>query len=106
MSLTKAKKNQIIEYMLGKVLNSNDVVSKTCENFNISHTTVYRYLLELENKHIIGKVKRGKYKLMEHSYNFSYKNDGTLEEDYVYLNDISPLLFELPANVRKIWKQQ
>lgn len=103
MSLTKAKKNQIIDYMLEKISNSNNVISKTSENFGVSNTTIYRYLSELENKQIIKKVKRGQYKLTEHSYTFSYKNDGTLEEDNVYMNDISPLLSKLPLNVRKIW---
>lgn len=84
MSITKAKKNQIIDYMLEKTSNKSDVVGKTAENFMLSRTTIYRYLLELQDKNIIKKVSRGRYKLIESTYEFVYINDGTLEEDYIY----------------------
>lgn len=103
MSITKAKKNQIIDYMLEKISNKSDVVGKTAENFMLSRTTIYRYLLELQDKNIIKKVSRGRYKLIESTYEFVYINDGTLEEDYIYNKDISPLVQQLPENVKKIW---
>ena len=37
MSITKAKKNQIIDYMLEKISNKSDVVGKTAENFMPFH---------------------------------------------------------------------
>lgn len=103
MSLSKEKKNRILEYMLEKISINDDVVGKTVDNFGISRTTVYRYLSELAGDNIINKIGTGKYKLTEYTYSFTYKNDGTLAEDWVFNDDISPIIKDLPQNVRKIW---
>ena len=103
MSITKNKKNQIIDYMLEQILRNNNVVDKVSDSFNLSKTTIYRYLSELENQNIINKRGRGKYELSKTTYHFKYNNNGQLEEDYIYNEDIAPLLKDLPDNVRKIW---
>ncbi len=103
MSITKNKKNQIIDYMLEQILRNNNVVDKVSDSFNLSKTTIYRYLSELENQNIINKKGRGKYELSKTTYHFKYNNNGQLEEDYIYNEDIAPLLKDLPDNVRKIW---
>ena len=103
MSITRIKKGQIIDYMLEQILTSKNVINKVSENFNLSKTTIYRYLRELEEKGVIKKKNRGNYELVKTSYNFIYDNDGSLEEDYIYKRDIEPLISSLPENVRKIW---
>ena len=47
MSITRIKKGQIIDYMLEQILTSKNVINKVSENFNLSKTTIYRYLREL-----------------------------------------------------------
>ena len=44
MSLSKNKKSQIKEYILDKIGDNDDVVDKVQKCFEISATTVYRYL--------------------------------------------------------------
>ena len=51
MSITRIKKGQIIDYMLEQILTSKNVINKVSENFNLSKTTIYRYLRELEEKY-------------------------------------------------------
>ena len=60
MSITRIKKGQIIDYMLEQILTSKNVINKVSENFNLSKTTIYRYLRELEEEGIIKKKNRGK----------------------------------------------
>ena len=59
MSITRIKKGQIIDYMLEQILTSKNVINKVSENFNLSKTTIYRYLRELEEKGVIKKKNRG-----------------------------------------------
>ena len=75
MSITRIKKGQIIDYMLEQILTSKNLINKVSENFNLSKTTIYRYLRELEEKGVIKKKNRGKYELVKKSYNFIYNND-------------------------------
>ena len=104
MSLSKNKKSQIKEYILDKIGDNDDVVDKVQKCFEISATTVYRYLDELIKDGDIKRKKRGKYVLLEKQYNFSYENVG-LEEDVIFAKDIRPILLEqnLPTNVMNIW---
>lgn len=104
MSLSVNKKNQILEYMVEKISNNEDVVNKTITNFDISKTTVYRYINKLIDTGVIKKKKRGKYILVEKQESFSFDNVD-LEEDIIYSTAIEPILQKqnLPDNVMKIW---
>ena len=54
MSFTSEKRNQIKHYFLEKIKEEpNNAVKKTCETFNISQNTVYRYIKELKKDYII-----------------------------------------------------
>lgn len=103
MSISKNRKARIIDYMLEKITRTENCVEKVSETFNISHTTVYKYLKELEKDKIIEKKKRGEYKLVEHTYIFDYENVG-LDEDSVFQRDIAPIIADLPENVKRIWQ--
>ena len=104
MSLSKNKKEKIKEYILEKIGDNDDVVDKVKKCFNVSATTVYRYLDELIDNGAIKRKKRGKYTLVEKQYSFAYNNID-LEEDIVFARDIQPILREqnLPENVMNIW---
>lgn len=104
MSLSKNKKEKIKEYILEKIGDNEDVVTKTSICFGISSTTVYRCINDLIKAGAIKRKKRGEYILEERHIRFSYKNTN-LEEDVVYLKDIKPILEEqkLPQNVMNIW---
>lgn len=106
MSFTENKREQIKRYILEKIdNNSDDVVKKTRESFEISLNTVYRYLRELKNDGII--KKNGK------RYELSTKVDGVIlyrdkhdmdEEDVVYRTYVQKHINDMPINVRKIWE--
>lgn len=102
MSISQKKKEQIINYMLNKIDMNEDVVKKTINRFNISHTTVYRYLKELEKSNLIIKSKNGEFTLAEKRTTFSFKNHN-LEEDAIFYNNIENIICDFPDNVRKIW---
>lgn len=104
MSLSENKRNKIKEYILDKIGDNEDVVEKTCACFDISATTVYRYLNELMQIGAIKRKRRGKYALVEKQMSFRYKNIG-LEEDVVFVKHIKPVLEEqhLSSNVMNIW---
>ena len=102
---TEDRKNKIIEYMLDKIGNHENVLQKTADSFFVSKSIVAQYLLELENLNIIKMNDSGKYELIREPYYFSYKNV-TLAEDLIYTKDILPILkkINLPDNVEKIWQ--
>ncbi len=102
MSIAQKKKEQIINYMLTKIDMRQDVVKKTIDCFEISHTTVYRYLKELENVGLIVKQKKGKYILVNEQKDFSFVNID-LEEDTIFYKYIEPMLSEFSQNTKKIW---
>lgn len=102
MSISQKKKEQIINYILNKIDMNEDVVKKTINSFNISHTTVYRYLKELENSNLIIKSKNGEFTLATKRTHFSFKNKN-LEEDTIFYNYIENIICDFPNNVRKIW---
>lgn len=104
MSLPNNRRQQIFEYMLEKIGKHEDVVKKTVNTFNISSTTVYKYLQLLISDNIIERKSRGKYMLVENHLAFFYTNDN-LEEDVVFNRDIRPILNaqNLPDNVMNIW---
>lgn len=60
MSLSKNTKSQIKEYILDKIGENEDVVDKVRKCFNVSNTTVYRYLNELVDDGAIGRKKKRK----------------------------------------------
>lgn len=104
MSLPNNKKGKIKEYILDKIGNNEDVVQKTSDTFNVSKTSVYRYLDELIKQGSIQRIKRGRYSLVEMKKVFEYVNSN-LEEDIIFLKDIKPILEEqnLTDNVMNIW---
>ena len=78
-----------------------DYVKATVESFNISKSSVYNYVKQMEVDGLIEK-KDGLYVLQTNFYPYFFKNDGTLGEDRVYSQFISQHI-QFKKNVNSIW---
>ena len=78
---------------------------KTMENFEVSITTVKRYLKEcVEQKIIVPNAdKECGYCLITVEEEWEVDNVEDLEEDTFYFDKVSPILNDLSENSRKIW---
>lgn len=104
MSLKKSTKERIKKYILEKIeTGDTSIAKKTADNFNISLTTVYRYINELYNDNVI-KKNDGKYFLSETQNVKIYYTDKHLEEDRIFEEIVEDVIKELPNNVYKIWQ--
>ncbi len=99
----KDRKELVRQYILNLIAkNHTQIVAKTLETFGdeISKSTVYNYLNELCANGIIEK-KDNKYSLKKQGFRFRYKNDGSLDEDRVFDNDIAPIIINDKDNVKR-----
>ena len=108
MSLTAEKREHIIRYILEQIYyDKKNIVSAAAGTWEISKTTVSRYIDKLISDEIIVKnnTRKSGYALKEiFSRNFAYApKQFKLEEDRIFERDIWPLLCGLPENVMKIW---
>lgn len=106
MSFTEAKRRAIRKYMLNKVrCDDADFIKKTAENFEISETSVRRYIKDCLDKGIMTEDAERKTGLLlaTVSEQWNMVNAGMLEEDELYWTHISPFLGELSGNVQDIW---
>ncbi|MBQ7343441.1 MAG: DUF2250 domain-containing protein [Clostridia bacterium] len=78
-----------------------DYVKATIESFNISKSSVYNYVKQMEIDGLIEKNKNA-YILKTNSYHYFLKNDGTLGEDHIYNQFISQHI-QFKKNVNSIW---
>jgi anti-sigma regulatory factor (Ser/Thr protein kinase) len=83
-----------------------DIVSFTQEKYELSRTSILKYILELgrENKiDIKGKSRDRKYTLLPSaSFKQTYQIQDKLAEDKVWRNDISPLFIDIKENIFNI----
>jgi anti-sigma regulatory factor (Ser/Thr protein kinase)/predicted transcriptional regulator len=107
MSLSDKDKNKIKKHILELIeRNEPKVPQKIKETFNISLTSVYRYINELIEDRIILKQDNDKvkYLLVEKTAFFTYFPGRTkLEEDIIYHNDIEPFFDNISSNSQKVW---
>ena len=106
MSFQETKRESIKRYMLEKIrLDDVEFIQKTTYNFQISVTTVKRYLHECLENQIVFKddVSACGYCLHKEEYCFTYSAKDDLNEDDIYYEDISPLLQELSDEAKRIW---
>lgn len=106
MSFSMGKRESIKRYMLEKIREDDiQFVSKTSENFQISVTSVKRYINEcIENKilEVSDKTATG-YQLIKKKQVFSYSLSEQLCEDKIYYTDIKPFLEGVTPETEKIW---
>lgn len=107
MSFQQEKREKIKRYMLEKIrIDDVEFIQKTSYNFQISVTTVKRYIQECLGKNIL-LVDAGcecGYRLQKQEYCFEYSVKEGLSEDDIYFGDISPLLQELADESKRIWR--
>lgn len=104
MSLKKSTKERIKQYILEKIdVGDISIARKTADNFEVSLTTVYRYINELIGDEVIEK-KGKKYKLQEVCDIKEYYTDAKLEEDRIFDDILEKYINNLPDNVYKIWQ--
>lgn len=93
---------KVKNYILRLIKNGRkDYVKATIESFNISKSSVYNYVKQMETDGLIEKAEGG-YLLRTSFYHYTFINDGTLGEDSVYRQFISQ---HIPSkkNVNSIW---
>lgn len=106
MSFQEEKRESIKRYMLEKIRQDDEeFIQKTMENFEVSITTVKRYLCECLEKQVLceDKDKKTGYKLKTLSYTFLYQLEGVSDEDGIYCEDIRPLLEDSSKEAMTIW---
>ena len=91
-------KSYILRLIKGK---RKDYVKSTVETFQISKSSVYNYVKQLEADGLIEKNGHA-YSLRTDEHYYSFKNDGTLSEDAIYNQFISKHI-SFKKNVNSIW---
>lgn len=107
MSFQEVKRESIKRYMLEKIrVDDVEYIQKTTYNFQISVTTVKRYLRECMENQIIMEDSTAEcgYRLQKQEFCFQYSTKADLDEDDVYYEDISPLLQDVSDEARRIWR--
>lgn len=106
MSFQEEKRELIKRYMLEKIrLDDVEFIQKTTYNFQISVTTVKRYIQECLEKQILlldADTECG-YRLQKQEYCFEYSVKDGLDEDSIYFEDISSLLEDTSEDAKHIW---
>lgn len=106
MSFTEEKRKAIRKYMLDKIrCQDPDFIKKTAGNFEISETSVRRYVKACLEKGILTEdsgTQTG-FCLVTASSQWELESDGTLEEDALFWEKIMPFLSDIPRNVQDIW---
>lgn len=93
---------KVKNYILRLIKNGRrDYVKATIDAFNISKSSVYNYIKQMEDDNLIEK-KKGNYTLQTSFYHYFFKNDGKLGEDRIYNQFVSQHI-EFKKNVNSIW---
>ncbi len=106
MKFNEEKKQSIIIYILEKIEQNDERISKTVsEAFDVNQNTIHTYINELVDNNIIRRVKRGKYELVKKEYEYELKRSkGELDTDtYAYEHCLFDLIKEFGQNVEAIW---
>lgn len=108
MSFTDKKREEIKKYILRKIaLDDKEVISKTMDNFDVSITSVKRYLQECIQQEIIKTTKECEcgYCLVEqiHRSHIVLKEE-VWSEDYIFNNHIAKHLSNCNAEAFRIWQ--
>lgn len=106
MKFSKEKKNSIRMYILEKIGEGCDAVTKTVsEKLEVNQNTVHRYVNELEKEGLIRRVKRGCYELAVQRAEYRlFRSKGELISDSrVFEQVLEPHVEGFSANVQTIW---
>lgn len=106
MSFSEERRESIKRYMLEKIRqNDEKYIAKTAENFEISVTSVKRYVKECIADGIIKECEESEagYCMVSSEQEFSYARNETESEDKVFYADIFPAIENISAEARNIW---
>lgn len=106
MRFNEEKKKSIIVYLLEKIDQKDDGISRAVsEAFSVNQNTVHTYINQLVDENIIERVKRDQYRLITTEYKYDLKrSQGHLGTDtYAYDHCLYEHIQHLDANVEAIW---
>ena len=106
MSFSAEKRESMKRYMLEKIrMDDEQYIMKTAENFQISVTSVKRYISECIADGIIEECRETAigYRLVTEENEFAYLLKDSLLEDKIYYTDILPLLTHTSPEAQSIW---
>lgn len=107
MKFSVEKKNSIMQYMLEKIYQGEQNLSKVVsDTFSISTNTVNSYLKELQKVKIITKKGKGKYELLTQEFKYILKRSlGQISDDnHIFVTCMKDHVKEFPSNVQSIWQ--
>ena len=107
MSFQEEKRNSIKRYMLEKIRKDDvEYLQKTTYNFQISNTTVKRYIRECLEQQILIEDDSAAcgYRLKKQEYRYEYAAEDGLDEDDIYYRDIALLLEDISEDAKRIWR--
>lgn len=109
MARVREQGEKVRQFILNNVKqHSQDIARITAEHFGITRQAVNKHLQKLTSEGALsesGQTRNRQYKLspwMHWDHIYSISPD--LEEGYVWLNDIKPVIGQLPKNVMDIWQ--
>lgn len=106
MKFNSDKKKSIIIYLLEKIAQRDDGISKSVsEAFSVNQNTIHTYINELVDENIIRRIKRGQYELVKDVHKFELKREnGDLDTDtYAYYHCLEEHISHFDENVQAIW---
>ncbi len=106
MRFEQEKKRRIVQYLLEKIEEGHDSLTKcVSEAFQINQTTVHSYVKELLEQNIIRRVRRGSYELVSQSAGYKLRRSrGDLNTDtYAFDLCLKERIAGYGANVQDIW---
>lgn len=105
MSFSKEKRERIISYLLEKIeADDTDALKKVSENFEITMTSVRRYMYMLQKEKVVKKDEKKKcgYILVSKTEKLQFENVN-LDESNLYFQEIEPRLPDMSEEARRVW---
>ena len=107
MRFSEAKKNAIVKYLLEKIGDGEECISKkVADNFEINQNTVHSYINELIDRGVIKRKSRDSYELiMSNKRYILYRNKGEIKDEYqAYKKYLFDDISQHSKNVLEIWE--
>ncbi len=103
MSFTKNKRDAVKHYILEQIEEgNNNVVSKTTNAFDMTSTSVYRYIKEMNKEGILYRIGHSYY-LNEKIEKLDYITSQVGDEMDIVSDVLDKFISDCPDNIRRIW---
>jgi DNA-binding Lrp family transcriptional regulator len=102
-------RGEVEKYILNHIQkDARELATKTADHFGISRQAVHKHFKNLVTRgllHVDGPARRRSYKpITVTQENREYLLTTALAEDLVWSSDVSPVVADLPRNVKDIWQ--